>query len=83
MKEYNQKEDNKKFLTGYLPTALLCFMGLIASVGCFNYASLAKEVGNPDDLFWFIGIGNAVVTIFYTIERVRQFIAEAKKNDFK
>lgn len=83
MKEYNKSEDNKKFLTGWLPTALLCFMGLIASVGCFNYATLAKEIGNPDGLFWFIGIGNGIMVLTYTIERVRQFIDEDKKKDFK
>lgn len=33
-------------------------LGISAGLGCFNYASLAKEAERPDNIFWLVGALN-------------------------
>lgn len=56
-------EDNKNRMKWGLEVLLLslgALLGIIASVGCFDYATLAKQAGEPDNLFWFVGVANLV-----------------------
>ena len=70
MDKYNK--NNVKWGIEVLLLFLLASMALGASIGCFNYASLAKKVGNPDGLFWFIGIANLVYNAFVIVRRVKE-----------
>lgn len=33
-------------------------LGIAAGVGSFNYATLAKKAGDPDNIFWLVGAVN-------------------------
>ena len=53
--------DNKKrMIWGAMVLALFiaAAVGVGSSFGCFNYATLAKETGNPDGIFWLVGVLN-------------------------
>ena len=60
-------DENKNRLMRGLKVLALFLLGSLAigaSVGCFNYATLAKAEGNPDNFFWFIGVANLVWNAF-------------------
>lgn len=33
-------------------------LGVYAGIGCFNYATLAKKAGDPENIFWLVGAAN-------------------------
>ena len=67
-------DDNKKRLEEFGKVLLLVgliALAILASVGCFNYATLASKAGDPDGIFWLVGIVNIVYNGFavYRISR--------------
>lgn len=50
---------------------LLLFIGISlgvgSAIGCFNYATLAREAGTPDNIFWLVGLANAIYWVFMAI----------------
>ena len=56
-------DQNKKNLELGLEVLLLFiggFLGIMSSVACFDYATLAKQAGDNENLFWFVGLANLV-----------------------
>lgn len=47
-------------------------LGVYAGIGCFNYATLAKQGGNPDNIFWLVGIANIIFAVLYAVWRGKQ-----------
>ena len=66
------KTNNVKWGVEVLIIFLLAALAIGASVGCFNYATLAKAEGNPDNFFWFIGIANILWNGFVIYRRVKK-----------
>ena len=42
----------------------LILLAILASVGCFDYATLAAKEGDPDNLFWLVGLVNIIYNGF-------------------
>lgn len=60
--------ENKERMMWGLEVLLLVIMvslGIAAGVGSFNYATLAKQAGAPDNIFWLVGIVNIAIVLFY------------------
>ena len=70
----------KKWLEVMLLGAL-GFLAILSSVGCFNYATLAREAGNPDNLFWLVGIVNLAYNAFIIYRIVKTLPKEGKKDE--
>lgn len=53
-------ENKDRLMHGLQVLALFILGGLAvgAAFGCFNYATLAKKTGEPDNIFWLVGILN-------------------------
>ena len=78
--------DNKNRMVEGLEVLLLFVMvslGIAAGIGCFNYATLAKQGGNPDNIFWLVGIANIVFSVLYAIRRGKQIRDEHKQTEKK
>ena len=76
-------EKNKKAWGHDLKMIALLGLGVLAilsSVGCFNYATLAREAGNPDNLFWLVGIVNLAYNAFIIYRIVKMLPKEEKKD---
>ncbi len=53
--------DNKSRISKGVKVLLFAIgisLGVYAGIGCFNYATLAKEAGKPDNIFWLVGAVN-------------------------
>lgn len=53
--------DNKSRISKGVKVLLFAIgisLGIAAGIGCFNYATLAKEAGRPDNIFWLVGAVN-------------------------
>ena len=74
MNEHNKNRVNKGLEV--LLLVILLSIGVGAAFGCFNYATYAKELGKPDGFFWFVGIAEIAITVFYFIRRFKQLMAE-------
>ena len=70
MDKYNK--NNVNWGVEVLLLFLLGSLALATSFGCFNYASLAKEAGNPDGIFWLVGVANIVYNAFVIVRRVKE-----------
>lgn len=60
-------DDNKKRMEEFKNVLLLAgliALAILASVGCFNYATLAAKAGDTDNIFWLVGIVNIVYNGF-------------------
>lgn len=53
-----QNKNNIKKGVKVLLFFLFVSLAIAASFGCFNYATLAKKAGEPDNIFWLVGILN-------------------------
>lgn len=62
MNESN-KERMEEFKNVLLLAGLIA-LAILASVGCFNYATLAAKAGDPDNLFWLVGLVNIIYNGF-------------------
>ncbi len=62
MNESN-KERMEEFKNVLLLVGLIA-LAILASVGCFNYATLAAKAGDPDNLFWLVGLVNIIYNGF-------------------
>ena len=62
MNESN-KERMEEFKNVLLLAGLIA-LAILASVGCFNYATLAAKAGDPDNLFWLVGFANILYNGF-------------------
>ena len=73
-------QDNKnRMIWGAQVLALfiLAAIGIGASFGCFNYATLAKQVGDPEGIFWLVGVGN-LAAWGYAIYKIGKAIHNSK-----
>lgn len=70
MDKYNK--NNVNWGVEVLLLFLLGSLALAASFGCFNYATLAKEAGNPDGIFWLVGVANIVYNAFVIVRRAKE-----------
>jgi len=60
-------DDNKQRMEeikNVLLLAGLIILAILSSVGCFNYATLANKAGDPDNLFWLVGLVNIIYNGF-------------------
>lgn len=67
--------DNKKRVKWGLEVLfffLSISVGIGAGIGCFNYATLAKQAGDNEGIFWLVGIANIAYTIFYGIRHFKK-----------
>ena len=69
----------KKWLEVMLLGAL-GFLAILSSVGCFNYATLAREAGSSDNLFWLVGIVNLAYNAFIIYHIYKMLPKEDKKD---
>ncbi len=76
-------DDNKKRLEEF--GKILLLLGFItltiaASFGCFNYATLANKAGEPDNIYWFVGIVNLVYNGYLVYKTARKIFPDTKEN---
>lgn len=55
-------------------------LGVYAGIGCFNYATLAKKFGEPDGIFWMVGLINI---IYWVGILVLAIVKDIKKEEGK
>ena len=60
----DQGKNNVKKGVEVLLLFILGSLAIAASFGCFNYATLAKKAGDPENIFWLVGIANLVYNGF-------------------
>lgn len=63
-------EQGKKNMKWGLEVLLLFIgvsLGIGSAIGCFNYATLAKQAGTPDGIFWLVGLANAIYWVLYAV----------------
>lgn len=70
MDKYNK--DNVKMGIEVLLLFLLGTLAIATSFGCFNYATLAREAGSPDNVFWFIGVANIAYNAFVIVREAKK-----------
>ena len=66
--------ENKNRLVEGLEVLLLFIgasIGLGASIGCFNYATMAKQAGDNEGFFVVVGIANLAFWVVNIIHRVK------------
>ena len=61
----DQNKNNVKWGLEVLIFVLMLSVGVGASIGCFNYATLAKQAGDQEGIFWLVGIVNIAIVLFY------------------
>lgn len=72
-------EQNKNNLTKGLKVLLFIIgisLGIASGVGCFNYATLAKQAGNPDNIFWLVGAVNIAYWVAVTVLAIKKSTKE-------
>lgn len=57
----------------------LGIIAILSSVGCFNYATLAKKAGDPDNLFWLVGIVNILYNGYIIYRLAKKWKSEGKE----
>lgn len=57
---------------------VLGIIAILSSVGCFNYAVVAKKVGKPENFFWFVGIVNLCYNALMIIRIAKTYKQEKK-----
>ena len=75
---------NKNNLKQGLEVLLLVLggsMGLGTSIGCFNYATLAKQAGDSEGFFVIIGLTNLAFWVFNILHRVKAMKKENAPKD--
>ena len=68
----NENKERMKWGLEVLLLIIMVSLGIAAGVGSFNYATLAKQAGDPDNIFWLVGVANIIFAVLYAVWRGKQ-----------
>lgn len=74
----NKNKERWGFDLKMIALIALGIIAILSSVGCFNYATLAREAGKSDNLFWLVGIVNILYNGYIIYRLAKKWKSEGK-----